>query len=266
MVTGASSGIGLAAAVEFARRGWVVALVGRDRPGWTRRPRGTRGRPRPRVDSYRCDFAVLDEVRDLAGTLRTAYPRIDVLANNAGGLSRADASTVDGFEATIQSNHLAPFLLSHELREPSGRADHQHRVGGAPPGPARPGRPQRRRSRRYRAAAHLRRHQAGQHPVRRRGGPALAGDPVDLVPPGRRADPVRHDSPVRGSSTASCRRCARPEQGADTLVWLATEDTERITPGGYYVDRRERRPSRPTTDPTLAARLWEVSLAAVGLA
>jgi hypothetical protein len=53
------------------------------------------------------------------------------------------------------------------------------------------------------------------------------------------------------------------EQGADTLVWLATAPD--IEAGRYYHRRRPKSPSRAARDPVLAGRLWETSLEAVGL-
>ena len=105
VVTGASSGIGLAAAEVLARRGWAVAIVGRD-PGRLREAelRVRAGAHAP-VHAFRCDFASLDAVRELASALRVAYPRIDVLANNAGGVVQQYESTVDGFEA-VSYTHL----------------------------------------------------------------------------------------------------------------------------------------------------------------
>ena len=80
VVTGASSGIGLAASVELARGGDRVVLVGRDLARLTaagERVREAAGGERPEL--FRADFAVLDDVRGLAGRLRSAYDRIDVL-------------------------------------------------------------------------------------------------------------------------------------------------------------------------------------------
>jgi hypothetical protein len=57
-----------------------------------------------------------------------------------------------------------------------------------------------------------------------------------------------------------------PEKGAETLVWLANQDGSRLTNGGFYADRRPRRPYRKASDPRLAARLWEASAKAVGIA
>ena len=56
-------------------------------------------------------------MRDLAESLISNFPRIDVLANNAGGIFGTREKTVDGFEMTLQVNHLAPFLLTHLLHE-----------------------------------------------------------------------------------------------------------------------------------------------------
>jgi NAD(P)-dependent dehydrogenase (short-subunit alcohol dehydrogenase family) len=110
VVTGASSGIGRAAARELALLGADVAVVGRD-PERTRAVAAeTGGR------AFLVDYDRLDTVRELAAGLLDAYPAIHVLANNAGGMApRQD--TADGHDQTFQRNHLAPFLLTDLLLE-----------------------------------------------------------------------------------------------------------------------------------------------------
>jgi daunorubicin C-13 ketoreductase len=118
VVTGASSGIGLAAAEQFAARGDRVVLVGRDErrlAAAVDRVRAAGGRTEP--GHVRVDFERFADVRALAEHLLSTYPQINVLANNAGVLAMARRRTVDGNEATIQTNHLSPFLLSALLRE-----------------------------------------------------------------------------------------------------------------------------------------------------
>ena len=109
VITGASDGIGAAAARRLSRDGHEVVLVGRS-PRKTAAVAAELG-----AASYVADFSDLAEVRRLADQLATAYPRIDVLANNAGGIMGHRALTVDGFELTFQVNHLAPFLLTNLL-------------------------------------------------------------------------------------------------------------------------------------------------------
>jgi NAD(P)-dependent dehydrogenase (short-subunit alcohol dehydrogenase family) len=109
VLTGASSGIGRSAAVALAKGGAELAVVGRN-PDRTRAVADEVG-----GTAHVCDFDRLDDVRRLAETLLEAHPRIDVLANNAGGLVSRREVTTDGFERTLQSNHLAPFLLTRLL-------------------------------------------------------------------------------------------------------------------------------------------------------
>ncbi|GAB3448868.1 SDR family oxidoreductase [Streptomonospora sediminis] len=111
VITGASDGIGAAAARRLHRDGHRVVIVGRS-PQKTRAVAGELG-----ADHYLADFTRLDEVRKLAAELNSAYPRIDVLANNAGGVFGNPAKTADGFEMTFQINHLAPFLLTRLLMD-----------------------------------------------------------------------------------------------------------------------------------------------------
>ncbi|SFT51541.1 short chain dehydrogenase [Geodermatophilus amargosae] len=112
VVTGASSGIGAAAARLLAADGFSVVVVGRD-PGRTSAVAAEVG-GEPAV----ADFARLDDVRAPAADLAARHPRIDVLADNAGGVFGRPRYTADGNETTLQVNHLAPFLLTALLRDP----------------------------------------------------------------------------------------------------------------------------------------------------
>ena len=111
VITGASDGIGAASARQLHDAGERVVIVGRD-PGKTAAVAGALG-----VDSFVADYSDLSQVRELAASLLAAYPRIDVLANNAGGVFGDRTLTVDGLELTFQVNHLAGFLLTNLLLE-----------------------------------------------------------------------------------------------------------------------------------------------------
>ncbi|MFD2766793.1 SDR family NAD(P)-dependent oxidoreductase [Micromonospora eburnea] len=262
VVTGASSGIGLAAAVDLAGRGDRVVLVGRDPARLRDAGERVRDSSGEQPELFRADFAVLDDVRRLAERLRATCDRIDVLANNAGGISFRPVTTVDGFELSIQANHLAPFLLSHLLRDRIGRlvvtASGAHRSGVLDPddlnATLRDYRPYRaygtsKQANILFAAEAARRWPElptySFHPgvVRTR----FASD-NRLIAFGLRALPFRS-----------------PERGAETLVWLANQDPSRLTSGGYYRDRKRRRPLSKAADPALAARLWTASAKAVGI-
>jgi NAD(P)-dependent dehydrogenase (short-subunit alcohol dehydrogenase family) len=109
VITGASDGIGAVAARHLAAAGERVVVVGRS-PEKTRAVAAEIEAP-----AYVTDFADLGQVSALAADLRAACPRIDVLVNNAGAVLGDFTRTVDGFEKTLQVNHLAPFLLTHLL-------------------------------------------------------------------------------------------------------------------------------------------------------
>ena len=110
MITGASDGIGAVAAKNLKVLGDRVVVVGRSEAKTKAVAQS--------IDAdlfYIADFEKLDDVRTLAEKLRRDCDRIDVLANNAGGLFSGPTRTPDGFEKTFQVNHLAPTLLTHLL-------------------------------------------------------------------------------------------------------------------------------------------------------
>ena len=110
IITGASSGIGAVAARRLAGLGHRVAVVGRN-PERTRAVAAEVG-----GTAFLADYDSLDDVRSLASALLKKYRTIDVLLNNAGGLVSPRGLTRDGYEKTLQHNHLAPFLLTSLLR------------------------------------------------------------------------------------------------------------------------------------------------------
>jgi NAD(P)-dependent dehydrogenase (short-subunit alcohol dehydrogenase family) len=109
VITGASSGIGAAAARALAAQGHELGIVGRD-PQRTRAVADEVG-----GRAFLADYDRLDDVRRLAEELDAAFPRIDVLANNAGGMLTRRELSADGHERTLQHNHLAPYLLTRLL-------------------------------------------------------------------------------------------------------------------------------------------------------
>ncbi len=110
VITGASDGVGAAAARRLAKDGHHVVPVGRslEKTAAVAEDIGS--------EYFTADFADLSQVRSLASDLLQRYPRIDVLANNAGAIFGKERQvTADGHEMTFQVNYLAPFLLTRLL-------------------------------------------------------------------------------------------------------------------------------------------------------
>jgi NAD(P)-dependent dehydrogenase (short-subunit alcohol dehydrogenase family) len=267
VLTGASDGIGAAAARALHARGDHVVVVGRS-PAKTQAVARELGAPH-----HLADFAVLDDVRELAATLRTRYPRIDVLVNNAGALMGPRTLTVDGHERTLQVNHLAPFLLTHLLLDslrPAARVVTTSSVGA-------------------RWFGHLDLHDLGNeraYSPRKAYGDSKLANILFTRELHRRHHPrgvaaaAFHPGGVATNFAAETTDAMRwiyrtplarfaltsPAKGADTLVWLATtEPGTAWRSGGYYERRRAARTNPQADDAALAAALWYRSAELVGV-
>jgi len=265
ILTGATRGIGRAAVIELAGRGAELGIVGRD-PGRVRataeeaRASGGGGAP---VHEHVADLARMEEVRRLAAELLEAYPRIDVLANNAGAMFTSRHVTPDGFERTFALNHLAPFLLTNLLLErltaSSGRvvttASDAHKGGlldlddlQSERGRFRPGR--------VYGTSKLCNILFTRELQRRN--PAIA---ANCFHPGViRTGFGKNDGVlVRISLTLAGPFLRSPESGAGSLVWLALDPAAGELRGQYVEKQQPVQPSAQAQDDHLAAELWERS-------
>jgi NAD(P)-dependent dehydrogenase (short-subunit alcohol dehydrogenase family) len=117
LVTGATDGIGLETAKQLAERGAQVIVHGRNPAKLEKAAKEIGGN----AQTVRADFARLTDVRAMVAELEKRKLQPDVLVNNAGIMGGQKRLTADGFEETMQVNHLAPFLLTHlMLAGPSG--------------------------------------------------------------------------------------------------------------------------------------------------
>jgi retinol dehydrogenase-12/retinol dehydrogenase-13 len=269
VVTGASGGMGRAAARELARRGATVALVVRSRErgeavaGEIARDTGRRD---ARV--VLADLARQADVRRAAGEILAAYRRVDVLLNNAAVYTRRRTLTEDGIEMQWAVSHLAPFLLTHLLL-PRMRESASARVVTVSSGAHRGGELRwsdlEMRGRRYRGFRQYANTKLANVLFTRELARRTAGTGVtaNALHPGVVATELLMNGfpPIR-----LFRRWMRtPEQGAATAVYLATSPQVATVTGEYFVDERPVAPSPAATDDEAARRLWELSERAVGL-
>jgi retinol dehydrogenase-12 len=267
LLTGATRGIGQAAAVEIASKGVEVALVGRDsgRVSAVAAEARETGGGAP-VHEHVADLTLMAGVRALADEVRASYEQIDVLANNAGAMFASRKETSEGFEQTFALNHLAPFLLTNLLRDrlAGGRvvttASGAHKAG----------------------RLDLEDLQAARsYSATRVYGTSKLCNILFTRELAKRAPELRancfHPGVVRtgfGKNENGLLRALitiggpflrSPQRGARSLVWLALSPEAGALDGEYVYDEEVARPSLQAQDETLAEALWERSAQLLGL-
>ena len=116
IITGATDGIGLAAAKSIAKKGYHVSLVGRN-PDKGKKALETivEHSGNENLDFFECDLSLVANVKDLADRIKQKHSKIDVLLNNAGGANKTKQITSEGLEKTFATNQMNYFVLSTEL-------------------------------------------------------------------------------------------------------------------------------------------------------
>ena len=275
MITGASSGIGKAAACEIAGMGANLVLVCRD---------GTRGEQALReivdtsgnrnVELLLADLSSQQEIRRLAHRYLASKRPLHVLLNNAGVVMLKRTLTVDGFEATFAVNHLGYFLLTNLLLErlvesaPArivNVASDAHRLKGV-----------RMRfedlqgDRQYKALRNYGQSKLANILFTRELARRLEGTRVtaNCLHPGMVATRLGRNNGLISRLVVTVLKpfSISPEQGARTAVYLASSPEVDGVTGKYFANNQEHRPNRAAQDDDDAQRLWALSETMTGLA
>jgi NAD(P)-dependent dehydrogenase (short-subunit alcohol dehydrogenase family) len=273
VITGATSGIGAAAAVALAARGMRLALVCRD----PARGEAAAAAIRTAVSGadvrlFRADLAVQDDVRRVARELVAALPAIHVLVNNAGVVNVRRTETPDGLEATFAVNHLAYYLLTRLLLDrltatPGARvvnvASEAHRWAALDLDDLGWERRPYRTMRVY-GTSKLANVLFTYELARRLAG---TGVTASCLHPGAVATGLgKNNGWWAARLMAALRPFFRtPAQGAATVVSLAASPDVAGRTGEYWIDGRARRSSAASYDGELARRLWAASATLTGL-
>jgi len=272
VITGATNGIGLEAAVALAREGARVVMVGRNPDKTAAAVADVRKRSgSDAVETVLCDFSSQESIRKLAGDLRTRCARIDVLVNNAGAVHPRRTLTGERIESTFAVNHLGYFLLTNLLIDLLVKSAPARIVNVA-------------------SVAHYRGTldfddlglERGYQLMKAYSRSKLAnvlftrelarrlsgtGVTVNALHPGTVATGIWSAAPgwLRPVLAIAKMFMVSPEEGARRIVYLASSPEVAATTGSYFEEDRAKKPARLAADDALAARLWSESARLVGL-
>jgi len=267
LLTGATNGIGLAAAEALAARGANVAMVGRaeSRTKAAKALVEAGAAPGVVVSTHLADLSSQAAVRKLAAEVVARYDKLDVLVNNAGAMYTTRQVSVDGIELTWAVNHLAPFLFTKLLLDrlkASAPARIITTASGAHLGATIPF-DDLNAERSYRGFGRYKETKLANILFTSELARRLEGSNVTAhsFHPGFVASGFnRNNGLLMDMAMLLLRPMSRNVQkGAETLVWLVTSPDVVRSNGRYYVDLQARLPSPEAQEIATARRLWETS-------
>ncbi|MDQ3362088.1 MAG: SDR family oxidoreductase [Actinomycetota bacterium] len=271
LVTGGTSGIGKATATALAAMGADVVVVGRNPERGERAAAEIRAQTGGTVDLALADLSSQAGVRSLAEEFRRRYDRLDVLVNNAGLVQSTRTETPDGIETTFAINHLAPFLLTNLLLDVLEESA-PSRVVTVSSEAERWGNidfDDLQSKKKYRGFPVYGMTKLANIMFTYELAGRLKGTGVTATCMHPGAVNTRFGTNNSGPMTILFRLfkpfMRTPEQGADTLIWLASSPEVEGASGRYYSDRKPIEPKKIAQDPEARRRLWEESERLTGL-
>lgn len=269
LVTGATNGIGKAATTEFAKRGASVTLIGRDQEKTEQIVNELKASTaNPNLDYILCDLTKLADIRLAAEEFKSKHDRLDVLVNNAGATFKKPVLGPDGYEITFALNHLAYFQMTTALLDLIRKTPNARVVSTS-------------------------------SSMQARGKLDLVQTPYNTAVSGPRAYGTSKLANIlftkelqrKLEGTSAVANCfepgmvntsfgafgtdqgwfinlvytlaqpfaVTPEQGADSLIWLATSAEAASLKGQYISKRKIAKPAKQALDDQLATDLWTMS-------
>ena len=267
VITGATSGIGRATAIDFAQRGARLLLIGRNEARARETADAIRAAaPMADFEIVRGDFAVQAEVRRVGEALLKRVDKLDLLVNNHGVTMAKRELTPDGYEATFAINHLGYFhltgLLLPKLRATPGArivsvASEAHRFGALELDDLNS-------EKRYGALRVYGKSKSAnihftRELARRCGSPQLT---INCVHPGGVSTNLgsgQGGPMLRMLQKLVMRFMKTPLEGAQTSIYASTSPDVIGKQGAYYADCREKQPAAHCRSDATARELWALS-------
>ncbi len=276
LITGATNGIGKTAALDLAKMGAEVIIVGRNE-NKTRRVLDElkTASGSDRLDMLIADLSSIEQIRRAADEFRGRYERLDVLLNNAGAIFPKYQETADGLEMTFALNHISYFLLTHLLLDnlkQTAQRQGEARIINVSSSAHRgaqfngPDEANAYSSSRSYGKSKLANVLFTYDLARRLEGTAVT---VNAVHPG--LVDTGFGSEFKGFlglliKALQMTIARSPEKGAETLVYLASSPEVRGVGAKYWKDKKQVESSKASFDVAQQRRLWELSETVTGMA
>jgi dehydrogenase/reductase SDR family protein 12 len=275
VVTGATSGVGQAAATQLARCGATLVLVGRSTTrNETAVSQMIEATANAGITAVAADVGDYAQVRALADRVLADYSRLDVLIHNAGALANERHETPDGTEATVASQVLGPFLLTGLLLERLTQSPPSRVLSMSSGGMYTAGLTVSElqiSAQQYKGAEQYARAKRAQVTLNEMWADRFGHRGISF----HSLHPGWVDTPGVAASLPRFSKLMRPllrspHQGADTLIWLAADDGALESNGAFWHDRRCRsthklRSTRKTDTIERRSRLWAWASSSTGL-
>lgn len=274
LITGATSGIGLAAIKKIAESNYDITFIGRSESRCKELVEELKTiNPKNNYSYKLADFEDLESIRKVAYELVAELPRLNILINNAGAVYARRELTAEGYEKTFVTNHLSPFLLTNILlplieNTPGARvvntASDSHYMGRL----------------NFKDLHYERIYFVMRAYERSKLANVLFSNHLAKLLKDKKATVnslhpgvVKTDIGKKNTNFVVAMfwkmfnniAGVSVEQGADTIIYLATSPEVEGVTGKYFYKRKPKEPSKLAQDYTLAARLWDESLKMVSL-
>lgn len=282
LITGATSGIGIVAALELAKRGHTIIIAARNESKAQKTVTRIRQEAdHDRVDYLLVDFSVQASIRQMAAQFLEQYGRLDILINNHGTINILRRETVDGLEETFAVNHLGYFLLTNLLLDTliaSGSPADPSRIINTSSNSHHDGRIEFDNLQLQRDYSWSRAYGTSKLAnilftieLADRLRAANAPVTVNALHPGWVATGIGADALPLPNIIGRIGKwfinlsAMSPEKGAQTTIYLATSPDVTEISGEYFFKSKPHRTAPTAKDKAVARQLWDVSADLVGL-